>query len=163
MQIIDSDISIIKRVAGFFSHIARRDQGELENVAAAAILESRFKTFKNRDQYIARISRNAITTFLSEDDNAINVPLRSRIRHNIVDRQRKTHEPESKEIGPDEYVMLVDSLLTAAKTPLEKAYIQLRIDGLTNLEAMTQLDSNKSEVSRMLRTIEKRFEEDWYE
>ena len=59
--------------------------------------------------------------------------------------------------------MLVDSLLSAAVTPLEKAYIQLRIDGLTNHEAVAQLGSNNSEASRMLRTIEKRFEADYYE
>ena len=163
MEIIDDDISIIKRVANFWSYKAGRDKDELESVAATAILEARTKEPKNRNQYIAKMSRNAIIRFLSEVDISIKVPLVSRQRLSIVDRSRKTHEPKSQEMGPEQYVMLVDSLLVAAKTPMEKAYIQLRIDGLTNYEAVAKLDSNNSEASRMLRAIEERFEADWYE
>ena len=163
MQLTDDDISIIKRIAKFWSMKAFRDQSELENVAATYILAYKDTNPKNRNQYIARLCRSAIARFISEDDITIKIPIDSRKRHGIVDRQRRSYEPESQEMGPEDYVMLVDSLLAAAETPLEKAYIQLRIDGLTNHEAIAQLGSNNSEASRMLRTIEKRFEDDWYE
>ncbi len=163
MEINTDDISIIKKVARFWSHKATRDQDELENVAAAYILDYKETNPKNRNHYIARLCRSAICRFLSEDDISIRIPIVSRKRLDLVDRQRKVYEPEDPQMGPEQYVTLIDSLLAAAETPMEKAYIRLRIDGLTNRQAIAQLDSDKSEVSIMLRAIEKRFEADYYE
>ena len=179
MKLQEEDILVIKGMARFWSHKVYRSTKELEQVISTHILELPELELRQRTQYIRTVARNAIKRFLTEKDITITVKIDARRRHNIVDRKRvhlnapgnekgtqwsrsKEYEPECPCMGPQDTAEIKDSLIHAAKTPIEIAYMHCRIAGLTNQETIVELNISDSVASRLLRTIEKRFREDWY-
>ncbi len=166
MQITESDIKIIHRVATWYARKMHQDADELESVAVLAVLEEQGLSIRDWDSAINAIATNAIRKFVSEN-TTIRIPQRSRTTLKLKDPIMETSSPGtsilSKSIDPREEVELLECLRFAAVTPMEKAYIELRIAGHTNVEITIELDISESAASRMLKSIERRFNKEWYD
>lgn len=168
MKILTEDLATIRSVANWFGKRAHAESDELMNIAVIELLsEKEYVIDGVRAKLIRKIASNAIKDFLRETRPMIKIPTRSINRHSLNDLNKIPVDPQtfaiSESMGPEETVMIEDSLLHAAQSPMEKAYIKLRISGLTNQEAIVDLDISSWKASTMLRDIEQRFREDWYE
>ena len=168
MKLIDEDLKTIRDIASWFGRRANVEVDELISIATIEVLEEKEYVIDGvRAELIRTIATNAIKDFLMEGRPMIRIPTRSSKRHGLDDMYQVPIDPHtfaiSESMGPEETVMIEDSLVNAAHGPLEKAYIKLRIAGLTNQEAIAELDISTWKASTMLRAIEKRFREDWDE
>ena len=161
MELSDSDIKIIRKVATWYAKKFDNETNELQNVATLAVLEDEgLGCIKDHESFINTLATNAIMRFVSEDV-LVRIPNRSRSVWDIKDRLLESTNPETSIISPTmdprEHVELMESLRYSAKSPMEMAYLELRIAGSTNQEAIIELDISESKASRMLRAIEQRF------
>ncbi len=171
MKLIDEDLVTIRDVAKWFALKTYTEPDELVNIAAVEILSEKEPTIDEdrgrRTDLIRTIATNAIKDYLKEGRPMIKIPTRSSSRHDLDDIHEVPVDPQtfaiSESMGPAETVMIEDSLMHAAEGPMEKAYMQLRIAGLTNQEAIIELDLTEWKASKMLREIEERFKGEWNE
>lgn len=168
MKLLDEDYIPINYVAKWFAKKAHAEFSELVNIAVLEILgQKEYPIIRERRQLIRIIATNAIKEFLKERRPMIKIPTRSSKRHGLNDIHQIPIDLQtfaiSESMGPEETVMIEDSLLHAAHGPLEKAYMKLRIAGYTNQQAIVELDITNWKASTMLRAIEKRFKEEWNE
>lgn len=168
MKLLDEDLVYIRDVSKWYARKTHQEADELVNIAVIEILaEKEYVIAGERKDLIRTIATNAIKEFLREGRPMIKIPTRSSTRHELSDIRQNPADPQdfvtSKSMGPEETVTIEDSLLHAAHGPMEKAYIRLRIAGLTNPEAIAELDISTWKASTMLRAIEERFREEWDE
>lgn len=171
MKLLDEDLVTIREAAKWFARKTRTQADELISIAAVEILTEKEPVIdKGRGQrrdLIRTIAINAMKDYLKEGRPMIKIPTRSSSRHELDDVHRVPIDPQtfviSESMGPADTVMIEDSLMYAAESPMEKAYMKLRLAGLTNKEAIVELDLTDWKASTMLEAIESRFREEWDE